>query len=88
MKIKLEQIITPARIGLGWCHHEITVRRIGKGWNVRVFANGAINQEIRVYKKEHIRYAVADLLRWEDKCSNFSLMAMASRQRQNKSVDS
>lgn len=83
MKIKMDTVVTIQHCVLKWCTHSITVRKIGKGWNVRVFANGNLNQEIRVYQKEHIRHAVAELLRWEDKCGNWSDMAIASRNRYN-----
>ena len=81
MKPKLKTIITPIRSCLGQCEHDITVRRINNGWHIRVLTNGTVNQEIRVDHKEHIRLAVADLLRWEDKLGNISNMATASRER-------
>ena len=66
MKPKLKTIITPIRSCLGQCEHDITVRRINNGWHIRVLTNGTVNQEIRVDHKEHIRVAIADLLRWEE----------------------
>ena len=81
IKFKEDIILKMQRMGLQWCEHSVTVRRIGKGWNVRVFVNGILNQESRVYSREHIRLAIAEMLRWEDKSSNFSDMAIASRAR-------
>lgn len=61
--------------------HTTTVRKIGNGWNCRVLTNGEVNQEIRVFRKEDIRIAIGEMLRWEDKCGNISQMASASRER-------
>lgn len=69
------------RCMLRWCTHEIRVRRIGKGWNVRLFTNGELNQEIRVYRKLDIGTAARTMLRLEDKCGNWSKFAMAARKR-------
>lgn len=83
-KILMETVLSIQHSILGHCAHQVTVRKIGKGWNIRVFTNGNLNQELRVYKKEHIRHAVAEILRWEDKCGNWSNMATASRARYNR----
>ena len=79
--MKLDTVITIQRVCLQHCKHDVTVRKIGSGWNVRVFVNSDLNQEMRVYDREHIRHAIAEMLRWEDKCGNWSDMAIASRNR-------
>jgi len=64
--------------------HEIKVTRLGKGWGVRCFTNGQLNQEIQVQCQQDIAVASAEMLRLEDKCGNHSDMASASRERFNK----
>ena len=64
--------------------HEVTVRRIGSGWNVRVLIDGVVNQEMRVFNRQDIGTAARDMLRWEDKVGNISKYADSSRNR-NKS---
>ena len=66
---------------LGWCEHQVKVRRIGKGWNVRVFTNGILNQELRVYNSQDIGVAAREMLRWEDKVGNWSKHAIEVRKR-------
>ena len=68
----------------GEVSHEIKVTRLGKGWGVRCFTNGRLNQEIQVQCPQDIGVASAEMLRWEDKCGNHSKMASASRDRFNK----
>lgn len=61
--------------------HEVTVRRIGSGWNVRVLIDGVVNQEMRVFNRLDIGTAAREMLRWEDKCGNISKYADSSRNR-------
>ena len=68
---------------LGHCTHDVKVTRIGDGWNVRCFTNSILNQEIRVYCKEDIGRAAREMLRWEDKCGNWTDQAAAARKRLN-----
>lgn len=78
------QIHRMRRVMVGWCQHEVTVRRISAGWNVRVFVNGELNQEARCHRREDIGYTARSLLRWEDKCGNISQYAMSARRRHNR----
>lgn len=77
------QIVRMQRVLLGRCEHEVTVRRIGGGWNIRVFVNGELNQEARCHRREDIGYTARSLLRWEDKCGNISQFAISARRRHN-----
>ncbi len=61
--------------------HEVKVVRIGDGWNIRVYTNGQVNQESRVYDRSQIGPAARAMLRIEDKCGNFSKFASAARKR-------
>ena len=79
-----EQIIPMKRVLLGECQHEVAVRKIGNGYNVRVFVNGELNQEARCQDRSEISYTARSLLRWEDKCGNISKFASAARERLNK----
>ncbi len=79
MYFKSERIVCMQRMMLGEVKHEVTSRRIGNGWNVRVFTNGEVNQELRVFCQADIRLAARDMLRMEDKCGNWSDFAIASR---------
>lgn len=63
--------------------HEIKVTRLGKGWGVRCFTNGQLNQEIQVQFPQDIGVASNEMLRNEDKCGNHSNMATAARIRFN-----
>ena len=83
---RYEQLIPMKRVLVGECKHEVTVRRIGNGYNVRVFVNGELNQEARCNTKADISYTARSLLRWEDKCGNISEFAMAARERLNRSL--
>lgn len=80
-----EHIVRVQLVGQGTCTHEVTSRRIGKGWNVRVLTNGAVNQEMRVYDRSEIGKVAREMLRWEDKCGNISAFASAARTRGYKS---
>ena len=67
-----------------WCKHEIKVTYLGKKtWGVRCFTNDILNQEIRVGCREDIGVAAREMLRWEDKCGNWSDFAIAARKRKN-----
>jgi hypothetical protein len=68
---------------MGEVEHEVVVTRVGKRWGVRVLVNGETNQEMRVCLKVDIGQAVREMLRWEDKCGNWSDMASKSRDRLN-----
>lgn len=74
-------MLTMQRTCMGACEHTVTSRKIGNGWNVRVFVNGMLNQEVRVYSQDRIGAAARDLLRWEDKCGNCSDYAAKARHR-------
>jgi hypothetical protein len=71
------------RLMLGWCEHKVTVRRTGSGWNVRVFANGSLNQESWVERRRDVGVVSRQMLRWEDKNGNWSDFAVAARKRLN-----
>ena len=75
------QIRRIQRIMVGLCDHEVTVRKISAGWNIRVFLNGELNQEARCHRREDIGYTARSLLRWEDKCGNISHYARSARDR-------
>ena len=79
MYFKSQRIVCMKQMMMGEVSHEVTVRRIGNGWNVRVLTNGEVNQELRVFSRMDIRFAARDMLRMEDKCGNWSDFAIASR---------
>ncbi len=83
---RYETIVPMKRVLLGDCKHEVEVRKIGDGYNVRVFVNGELNQESRCKTKADISYTARSMLRWEDKCGNISKFAMAARERLNRST--
>ena len=72
------------RLLLGKVEHEITVRNINGNYHCRVFTNGELNQEAVCLSKSDIGYTCRNLLRWEDKCGNWSKFASAARERLNK----
>jgi len=72
------------RVMVGECEHDVKVTRLGDGYNIRVFLNDDINQESRVYEKQHIGAEIQDMLRMEDKCGNISSMASNSRDRRGR----
>lgn len=74
------------RVMVGNCEHEIRVTHLGNKWGVRCLTNGDVNQEIRVHCRQDIGVAAAEMLRWEDKCGNFSNYASACRERFFKGV--
>ena len=74
-------VVRMQRACVGKCLHEVTVRHINGGWNVRVFLNGAVNQETRVFGRTEISKAAREMLRMEDKCGNISELAGAARER-------
>jgi hypothetical protein len=69
------------------CTHEVKVTRIGDGYNIRVLMNGNVNQESRVYNREHISTEIYHMLRMEDKCGNISNMASRCRDRYNEKLN-
>lgn len=81
---RYEQIVRMVRCIVSECVHSVTVRRIGNGYNVRVFVDGVLNQEARCINKEDIGFTARSLLRWEDKCGNISAYARAARERHNR----
>lgn len=78
------QVLRMQHLLLGNVEHEVTVRKIGDGYNVRVFVNGKLNQEARCNNKSDIGYTCRSLLRWEDKCGNISQYASSARERHNR----
>jgi hypothetical protein len=74
-------ILPPQKVGAGACTHEVKVTRIGDGYNIRVFVNGTLNQESRVYDRAFISAEARDMLRWEDKLGNISKYADRARHR-------
>lgn len=72
------------RLLLGNVEHEVTVRNINGNYHCRVLVNGELNQEAVCYDKSDIGYTCRNLLRWEDKCGNWSKFAGAARERLNK----
>lgn len=81
---KRRTIQTITRIGAGLCEHDTKVTRIRDGYNIRILLDGVVNQESRVYNKEHISMEIQDMLRMEDKCGNISGMAGNSRNRRGR----
>lgn len=77
-----------SRVMVGECEHDVKVTRLGDGYNIRVFLNNGINQESRVYDKQHIGTEIQDMLRMEDKCGNISSMASNSRFRKGRKESS
>ena len=71
------------RMLLGEVEHEVTVRNIDGNYHCRVLVNGEVNQEAVCYSKRDITYTCRSLLRWEDKCGNWSKFARAARERLN-----
>jgi hypothetical protein len=67
--------------------HEVKVTRIGNVYHCRVFTNGKLNQEAIAQNRSEISYVCKSLLRWEDKCGNFSKFASSARERLNKEID-
>jgi len=78
---KRRTVLTMQRMLQGDCEHRVVVTRIGDGYNIRVFTNGHLNQEARVYDKQHIQPEAKSMLRFEDKCGNISKYAHSARVR-------
>ena len=81
---RYKQLVRIQRCVLGEVDHEVTVRNIDGNYHCRVYANGELNQEAVCLNKRDISYTCRSLLRWEDKCGNFSEFATAARARLNK----
>lgn len=81
---RYKQLVRIQRCILGEVEHEVTVRNINGNYHCRVFVNGELNQEAVCYNKRDIGHTCRSLLRWEDKCGNFSEFAGAARERLNK----
>ena len=77
-----EQVVRMQRTCLGHVVHSVTVTQINGWYHCRVFVNGELNQEGRCKGREHIGATCRDLLRWEDKCGNWSNCADRARHRQ------
>jgi len=75
------RVVTFKRCYFDFVTHEVKVTRIGDGWNVRIYTNGEVNQETRVYDRTRIGPVAREMLRWEDKCGNISKAASAARKR-------
>ena len=45
------------------CEHDVKVTFLGKGWGIRVFLNGKINQESFVKHKDEISAEIQRMLR-------------------------
>lgn len=80
---RYQQVVRIQRCILGEVKHEVTVRKINGKFHCRVFTNGEINQEAVCYSKCDISFTCRSLLRWEDKCGNWSDFAIAARKRLN-----
>ena len=78
------QLIPIQRCIVGGCTHEVTVRCINGRYHVRVFLDGALNQEAVCESKLDIGWTCRSLLRWEDKCGNISDFAHSARERHNR----
>lgn len=66
----------------GLVTHEVKVTRIkGKGYSVRVYLNGEVNQEAIAEDRTMIGRVARGLLRMEDKCGNLSDFADNARHR-------
>jgi phage-related protein len=76
---KRRTVLTLQRMLQGSCEHRVQVTRIGDGYNIRVFTNDTLNQEARVYDRQHIGTEAKSMLRMEDKCGNISKYADAAR---------
>jgi hypothetical protein len=72
------------RLLLGVVEHKVTVCKIKGNYHCRVLVNGEVNQEAVCYSQRDIGYTCRNLLRWEDKCGNWSEFASAARERLNK----
>lgn len=84
MKERYTQLVRIQHCILGAVEHEVTVRNINGSYHCRVFTNGVLNQEAVCNSKLDIGYTCRSLLRWEDKCGNYSEFATAARARLNK----
>ena len=75
-------VFGPRKMMQGDVEHSIKVTYLGNGvYGCRVYMNGELNAENRCLGKQHIGAACRDLLRWEDKCGNYSKYAHSSRMR-------
>lgn len=70
------------RLLMGTVEHTVKVTRLkGRGWGVRVFVNGILNQEDLAITQSDIGRVARSLLRMEDKCGNLSDFAHTARHR-------
>jgi hypothetical protein len=84
MKTRYKQILQIRNVVQGEVEHEITVKNINGKYHCRVFTNGELNREAMCEDRLDIGYTCRSLLRWEDKCGNWSDFASSSRERLNK----
>jgi hypothetical protein len=78
---KPKRILSIQQVCLGDCKHDVIVTHIAGEYNIRILTNDVVNQEVRVTKKIQISPTIAEMLRTEDKCGNWSNLASASRDR-------
>lgn len=83
-RARYTQTFRMQRCMVGHCEHEVTVKCINGQYHVRVFLNGVLNQEARCESRADIGWTARSLLRWEDKCGNYSKFASAARERHNR----
>ncbi len=69
---------------MGEITHKIKVTFINGGWNVRLFVNGKLTSELRVYVRRDIGVAARELLRTSDKLGEPSKYSQAMRHRTKK----
>ena len=82
-----KQVLPMQRMYFAEVEHEVKVNRIGNVYHCQVFTNGILNQEAIAENQSQIGYVCKSLLRWEDKCGNYSAFASAARERLNKLID-
>lgn len=67
---------------LGEVKHTVKVTRLkGRGWGIRLYVDGVLNQEDLALSQQQIGHLARDMLRMEDKCGNISKYADAARHR-------
>lgn len=84
---KRRTVLPVQHIVFGPCEHDVKVTRIGDGHNIRVFLNGKLNQEARVFDRVDVAKEIRQMLRMEHKCGNVSGMAASSRYRAGRKLE-
>lgn len=70
------------KVLLDTVEHTVKVTRIkGRGWGVRVYANGVLNQQDVALTQSDIGRVARSMLRMEDKVGNLSEYASTARHR-------